>query len=266
MSGADSLLTTIGLCLTLERRDGTGSAMTSHDRPITVEGVTFEPQPGLMPNSVQQGDTDLPVSEISGAIQASSLSSEDLMSGRWDRARMTLAAACWETGEHVAELSAGQLGEVEINDGSYTVEVAAGLLSSGKPVCPVTSPECRASLGDKRCRVDLAPLRKRASITRMEGTWLHMDAEIGDDFRLGSLRVLDGSLCGWSTVVVDTSATSLRLRENMPLAPVPGTRVMITQGCDKRAETCRSRFKNMINFRGEPHVPGTDFLMRYPGA
>jgi uncharacterized phage protein (TIGR02218 family) len=38
------------------------------------------------------------------------------------------------------------------------------------------------------------------------------------------------------------------------------------EGCDKRLETCRDRFANTLNFRGEPHLPGNDLLTRYPGS
>ena len=38
----------------------------------------------------------------------------------------------------------------------------------------------------------------------------------------------------------------------------------VTAGCDKRNETCRDRFANIANFRGFPHMPGTDFLLRGP--
>jgi hypothetical protein len=35
-------------------------------------------------------------------------------------------------------------------------------------------------------------------------------------------------------------------------------------GCDRRLGTCRNRFDNVANFRGFPHIPGTDFVLRYP--
>ncbi len=40
----------------------------------------------------------------------------------------------------------------------------------------------------------------------------------------------------------------------------------ITAGCDKRLATCGDRFANVANFRGFPHVPGTDAAFRYPDA
>nr|WP_232014937.1 phage BR0599 family protein [Sphingopyxis sp. EG6] len=34
----------------------------------------------------------------------------------------------------------------------------------------------------------------------------------------------------------------------------------------KQLATCRERFANAINFRGEAHLPGNDLLTRYPGG
>ena len=35
-------------------------------------------------------------------------------------------------------------------------------------------------------------------------------------------------------------------------------------GCDRQLSTCRDRFANVANFRGFPHIPGNDFVLRYP--
>lgn len=35
-------------------------------------------------------------------------------------------------------------------------------------------------------------------------------------------------------------------------------------GCDRHLSTCRGRFDNVVNFRGFPHIPGSDFVLRYP--
>ncbi|HEY6917055.1 MAG TPA: phage BR0599 family protein, partial [Allosphingosinicella sp.] len=45
-----------------------------------------------------------------------------------------------------------------------------------------------------------------------------------------------------------------------------GDLVEIAEGCDRSFATCRTRFGNAVNFRGEPHLPGMDLLTRYPGA
>ncbi|MGE3292612.1 MAG: phage BR0599 family protein, partial [Geminicoccaceae bacterium] len=37
----------------------------------------------------------------------------------------------------------------------------------------------------------------------------------------------------------------------------------IRAGCDKRMETCGAKFANTANFRGFPHIPGQDAVLRY---
>jgi hypothetical protein len=36
------------------------------------------------------------------------------------------------------------------------------------------------------------------------------------------------------------------------------------EGCDRQLATCRDRFGNVANFRGFPHIPGNDFVLRTP--
>ncbi|MFD2844660.1 phage BR0599 family protein [Paracoccus cavernae] len=47
----------------------------------------------------------------------------------------------------------------------------------------------------------------------------------------------------------------------MGIAPVAGDQVRLSAGCDKRAETCRLKFANFLNFRGFPHLPTEDWLL-----
>ena len=41
-----------------------------------------------------------------------------------------------------------------------------------------------------------------------------------------------------------------------------GTGIVLKIGCDGRFQTCKNRFHNQWNFRGEPGIPGTDVLFR----
>jgi len=40
----------------------------------------------------------------------------------------------------------------------------------------------------------------------------------------------------------------------------------IRPGCDKSFATSKAKFDNAINFRGFPHVPDDDQILRYPDA
>jgi uncharacterized phage protein (TIGR02218 family) len=45
---------------------------------------------------------------------------------------------------------------------------------------------------------------------------------------------------------------------------VEGDGLVLTAGCDRRFATCRAKFENAERFRGFPHIPGNDFVLRYP--
>ena len=57
---------------------------------------------------------------------------------------------------------------------------------------------------------------------------------------------------------------SFELWQAMPQPIAPGDTFIVTAGCDKRFATCRDRFTNVVNFRGFPHIPGNDFVVRLP--
>ena len=43
-----------------------------------------------------------------------------------------------------------------------------------------------------------------------------------------------------------------------------GTQVRLVAGCDKRMETCRLKFNNLLNFQGFPDLPNEDWMMAVP--
>jgi hypothetical protein len=45
-----------------------------------------------------------------------------------------------------------------------------------------------------------------------------------------------------------------------------GDQAVLTEGCDGKRLTCSERFANILNFRGEPDLPGSEILLRFPGA
>jgi uncharacterized phage protein (TIGR02218 family) len=55
------------------------------------------------------------------------------------------------------------------------------------------------------------------------------------------------------------------MKAEAPVRPIEvGDDFSVVAGCDERLETCRDRFANVVNFRGFPHIPGQDTVIRYP--
>lgn len=268
MSMLDGEATSAALCWRLERLDGAGIALTSHDVAVMSEGAQCEPAPGIEPASVTRRlGLDPHSAEVAGALSADALDEAELAAGRWDGARVRLTVVDWRAPDaEPIQLISGELGSVSIEDSSFSAELLGAAVKLDAPVCPSTSAECRADFGDERCRIDLAGRTMRAKVVASADGVLSLDRSVDDRFVLGRLRYMSGASCGLSSIILAAAGTTVRVRD-LPRAAVEiGCIIELREGCDKRFETCVTRFANAENFRGEPHLPGTDLLTRFPGA
>lgn len=260
-------LSSLALCWRLDRRDGAGIALTSHDRALTVGGVRFEPAPGMTPAAVQlQLGLEPGASEAAGSLSAAAISEEDILAGRWDGAALQLTAVDWQEAGEVLPLVEGELGEVSTGDGAFEAELKGAAAGLDRPICPLTSPTCRAELGDPMCRVDMSGRRIRAAVTNAWSNIVAVDRSVGDRFLFGELRFLGGAVNGERRMILAVDGQELHLRSAPSGEAAAGTAVELIEGCDKLLATCSARFANAANFRGEPHLPGNDLLTRYPGS
>jgi len=263
-------LTTIAFCWRLERRDGAALGFTTHDRDLEIGGLVYRAAPGMLPSAIALSDGFDPDSlDVAGALTSNAISEKDLMAGRWDGASVRIFMVDWQSPEGEQEpLARGVLGDVSVTGNGFSAELRGPTALLDRPVVEQTSPECRAQLGDKRCRVDMAP---RVRITRIaapvdEATIDVDEAAAGNAYAYGRLRWIGGLNSGLESQVLSSNGVRLTLREPPPFAPALGDLVEISEGCDKSFATCIARFGNAVNFRGEPHLPGMDLLTRYPGA
>lgn len=264
----DQSLTTIAFLWRLERRDGVALGFTSHDRDLLRDGLTYRAAPGMLPSSIERNDKlDAANVSLSGALTSDAISGDDLAVGRWDGARLWLSVADWADATAPSLLLVrGELGAVDIMDTSFSAELRGATVIFEAPVVEQTTPDCRADLGDKRCRIPMAGRRRIARVVSSSGTAIIVDQVAGHaDYAFGRLRWLDGPSAGLSARIAGSAGATLTLQEPPNVAIAAGTPVELIEGCDKRFVTCTTRFNNALNFRGEPHIPGNDLLLRYGG-
>jgi uncharacterized phage protein (TIGR02218 family) len=261
-------LTTAALCWRVERRDGICIGFTTHDRDLEHHGVIYRAAPGMLPSAISLSDgLDAEALEVSGALTSDAIGAGDLRDGRWDGAEIAIFMLDWEAADGAAlPLARGQIGDVSVAGGGFSAELRGAAALLDRPVVELTSPECRAELGDKRCRVDMAG---RVRVTRVAELLAEDRLRVGDAspgpnaYGYGRLRWLTGRNSGLYSEILSSEETALRLREAPPHAAAVGDLVEISEGCDKMFATCCDRFTNSANFRGEPYLPGNDLLTRY---
>ncbi|WP_432768320.1 DUF2163 domain-containing protein [Sphingopyxis sp.] len=152
-------LVSLAWCWRLARRDGVVIGLTSHDRDLMVGGVVFRAAPGMKPSAIETRDEiDAATMDIEGAIASAAIAARDLDTGRWDGAELTLSVTDWTVPDAApVTVARGVLGAIERRGGAFAAELQGVTRALDRPVCPATSPSCRAMLGDRACRVDLAP-------------------------------------------------------------------------------------------------------------
>jgi uncharacterized phage protein (TIGR02218 family) len=264
-------LTSIALCWRLDRRDGIALGFTAHDRDLVIDGMDYRAAPGMLPSAISLSDGfDVDTLDVSGALTSDAITEGDLRAGRWDGARVRLFAVDWTQPEAgILALARGELGDVGSRDGAFTAELRGPTALLERPAIEYTSPECRAELGDRRCRVDMAGRRRFVRVIEViDEVTIRVDGAepSANAYGYGRLRWIEGGNSGLTSALLASEGDAISLREPPPLEIEVGVLVEISEGCDKSFATCRDRFANGDNFRGEPHLPGNDLLTRYPGA
>jgi uncharacterized phage protein (TIGR02218 family) len=267
--------TTLCRCWAIIRADGAKYGFTDHDLTLEFDGIEFRADSGLSAAALQQG-TGLAVdnSEAMGALSDASVRADEIEAGRFDGAEVRAWLVNWaEPGQRWLQFR-GSIGEIRRAGGAFHAELRGLTEALNRPLGRVYQKPCPAVLGDVSCGVDPGQ-------PGLFGAWEVAEVEDGRVFRWddlpgfeagwfarGRLEAETGPASGlWGMVkrdrIVD-GAREIELWQPLPGGIRAGDRVRLVAGCDKRLETCRSKFGNLVNFQGFPDIPGDDWMMAVP--
>lgn len=272
----DSGVTTLCRCWIVTRRDGVVQGFTDHDEDVVVDGTACRAGTGLTGSEVaQKQGLAVDSSELSGALSDDTLNEDDLAAGLYDAADVELWLTDWSEPELHVMIAKGTLGEVQRDGTAFVAEVRGLSQALGEESGRLYTSSCAADLGDTKCRIDLtSPAYKDSgSVVAVTATSSFvasgLDAYADGWFTAGKLTFTGGANAGLSMEVKahrNSGDVRVDLWQAMPQPIEMGDTFTMTAGCDKRLATCHDRFNNIVNFRGFPHIPGNDFVLRYPVA
>jgi uncharacterized phage protein (TIGR02218 family) len=272
----DSGATTLCRCWVLTRRDGVVQGFTDHDEDVVLDAVTCRAGTGLNGSeATQKLGLAVDSSELSGALADDTLNEDDLAAGPYDAAEVELWLVDWSEPDLRVLLAKGLLGEVRRDGTAFTAEVRGLSDRLAQESGRLYTATCSADLGDARCGIDLGQPAYHGAGSIIVTTGVSSFAASGlagfDDgwFTRGKLTFTSGANADLSVEVKahrKASVVSFDLWQAMPQPIAPGDAFTVTAGCDKAFATCHDRFANAVNFRGFPHLPGNDFVLRYPLA
>lgn len=264
-------VTTLATCWSIIRKDGVALYFTDHDVSLTIDGMVYKASDSMNPSAVSL-QTGLAVDnlELEGILSAAALTPEDILSGRYDHAEITVFMVNYTApNDGKLKLKTGWLGEVTLQGGQFTAEMRGLSAQLQQTIGDVYTQSCRATLGDARCGVNLDAYRFSGTVTEVEASFAFSDAsktQANDYFAGGVLQFTSGANAGLRMEIRDFTNGRFGLFLPLPYPIALGDTYTVTTGCDKVFTTCISKFNNALNFRGEPHVPGLDKLLETSGT
>ncbi|QEE35882.1 DUF2163 domain-containing protein [Octadecabacter sp. SW4] len=268
-------LTTVCRCWAVVRRDGVTFGFTDHDRALDFDGISFRPDAGMSARAIATG-TGLAVdnTEAMGVLSDSAITEADIDAGRFDGAEVRAWLVNWRDVTARMLRFRGTIGELRRVGGAFHADLRGLSEALNQPQGRVYQKPCAAVLGDGACRVDMntagyvsdrpAEIVDNAQEFRFAG----FDDFSPEWFTRGRFTVTSGAATGLVGLIkrdrFDGSQRVLTLWQPLRADVMTGDMLRIEAGCDKRAETCRLKFDNFVNFQGFPDIPGEDWLMSVP--
>jgi uncharacterized phage protein (TIGR02218 family) len=271
----DTGTTKLARCWAVLRRDGTTYGFTDHDCPLTFGGITFKADAGMTARAVMSA-TGLSVdnSEAMGALSDAAITEADIEAGRFDGAEVKAWLVNWADVATRTLRFAGTIGELRRSGGAFHAELRGLTEPLNQPQGRVYQTPCSAILGDGDCGFDLdtdgfaTEVAVEGLVDRRRFTFFDMAGFEPAWFERGRLRVISGAAAGLIGLIKRDrfigDTREVEVWEGFRTEIAAGDMIRLEAGCDKRFETCRLKFANLLNFRGFPDIPGDDWLVSTP--
>ena len=142
----------------ITRADGTNFFFTDHDVDVTFEGDLYESSVGYNRTAVSnQVGLSVDNLDVSGFLDSSALTDTELRAGLFDFADVRISIVNFvDLANGAIKIRKGKLGEIVYNDSGFFQTELRGLTQAySQQIVELYEPECRADLGDARCKVTL---------------------------------------------------------------------------------------------------------------
>jgi len=153
-------VTTLATCWKITRTDGTAFHFTDHDVDITYDGNTYKAETGYKRTAIEN-NSKLAVDnlDVEGIFDSSEITEADLRAGLFDYATVRIFIVNWnDLSQGEIKMRKGWLGEVTLTrQGLFKAELRGLTQALSQRIGEVYTPECRADLGDSRCKVPIDP-------------------------------------------------------------------------------------------------------------
>lgn len=258
-------VTTIAKCWKLSLKNGVILGFTDHSEDIFFQDRIFLAG-GAVSISATETDATLAIDnlDLEAIIDNNQIKEADILGGVFDNAIFEVWLLDYLNPNNNMMLKTGIIGEIKISNGRFFAEIRGVTEKLTRQIGKVYSPSCRVKFGGRLCGMDISKFTFIGEISKVTS-----DNSFFDGIRLEENRYFDNGILKFETgknaglvfEVKEFFDKHLFLLNNPPFAMEIGDEYSVVAGCDKSSKICSDRFKNIMNFRGEPFIAGIEKTM-----
>jgi uncharacterized phage protein (TIGR02218 family) len=261
---------TIAKCWQLTLNDGKLLGFTDHNKTIIYENQTYNSIIGFEnENLIAKSDIDCDKINIISILNSDYITEADIIAGKYDKAKAEIFIINYQdlTMGRVL-LFKGFLSDIKCNDGKFFANLKGISSELEKTIGETFSPLCRASFCDNKCKLAVANYTFNGIISaKTNNLQFYSDnpeikTKPQNYFNYGIITFTSGNNKGLAMEIKQFNSGNFVLAMEMPYNIEVSDCFNAVAGCDKKFKTCCENFNNCRNFRGEPHLPGMEFLLK----
>lgn len=250
----------------ITRADSSVFGFTDCSRDILYSGVNYLASTGHTPSSIKTTSTlGVDNLEVQSVLDSSTITESDIQAGLWDYAQVEIVLVNYlSLADGHMMLRKGWLGNIKTGRNNFIAELRGMMQPLQQSIGRTYTTACDAALGNTRCGIALASFTASGTVTTATSARQFTDTsrtEAAGYFNSGLITWTSGANNTYQMEVKTSASGVITLQQVMPNAISLGDTYSMSAGCDKLLATCKTKFSNVINFRGFPHVPGTDKMI-----
>lgn len=133
---------------------------------------------------------------------------------------------------------------------SFEISYVSKSIYLKKTLLSRISKNCRASLGDRRCSLDIALFTEKSKILSIDKNKIIIYKSLRPSGYYNEGKLVCANNISYDII----SSNSNEIMVDEDLSHLKGSEVTLVPNCDKKFSTCIRKFDNAVNFRGEPFI------------
>jgi len=254
-------------------------------------GGTYKSQDGMDFTAIEhKADGSVNNLQATGFLTADGLAEADVRARLYDGAQFQMRTVNWaDLTQKDLKILSGYLGDITMENGKFTMDLRGLTQKLTTQIGSKYGLSCRAELfgggaegidpaNHWKCRLNRADWVQDGTVLEAADTITLIPSPSSALLMVGSSTPTDPAPAGWfdDGVILFTSGALSGMTFEiqswdgatlfifggapMPFLPAPGDTFEIEPGCSKTITTCSSKFNNVVNFAGEPMIPGLNVL------